>query len=150
MIFISIYPFASKKLLLLVVAFLCLSSAFCFADSLFLMRHYASGPHRVRIHPGSTAADLDQSNRLASTFLCSDCVDFGKHDDGILSAQTPPTLASTTPAAKSAAVFLPTEIGPSAPGFRLEEMANPEFGMLLSDPWTGRRMVSKFIYLASK
>lgn len=37
MIMISLRPFAFKKLFVLVIAILCLSSAACFADSLFMM-----------------------------------------------------------------------------------------------------------------
>ena len=51
MILISIHPFAFKKLFLLVVAFLCVSSALCFADSLFMTRHYASDQHRTTFGP---------------------------------------------------------------------------------------------------
>ena len=39
MVLISIQPFAFKKIFLLVVALLCLSSAICFADSLFMSLH---------------------------------------------------------------------------------------------------------------
>ncbi|MDQ6807889.1 MAG: hypothetical protein M3Z64_00450 [Verrucomicrobiota bacterium] len=39
MILVSIQPFAFKKIVLLVVAILCLSSAACFADSLFMTVH---------------------------------------------------------------------------------------------------------------
>jgi hypothetical protein len=40
MLLISIHPFASRKMFLLAIALLGLSSAFCFADSLFMARHY--------------------------------------------------------------------------------------------------------------
>ena len=39
MVLIGIQPFAFKKILILVVALLCLSSAICFADSLFMSLH---------------------------------------------------------------------------------------------------------------
>jgi hypothetical protein len=51
MILISIHPFAFKKLFLLVVAFLCVSSAVCFSDSLFMTRHYASDQQRTIFGP---------------------------------------------------------------------------------------------------
>jgi hypothetical protein len=39
MVLISIQPFAFKKIFLLVAVLLCLSSAICFADSLFMSLH---------------------------------------------------------------------------------------------------------------
>lgn len=39
MVLISIQPFALRKLFLLVATLLCLSSAICFADSLFMSLH---------------------------------------------------------------------------------------------------------------
>jgi hypothetical protein len=39
MVLISIQPFAFRKIFLLVAALLCLSSALCFADSLFMSLH---------------------------------------------------------------------------------------------------------------
>jgi hypothetical protein len=39
MVLISIQPFAFKKIFLLAAALLCLSSAICFADSLFMSLH---------------------------------------------------------------------------------------------------------------
>ena len=39
MVLISIQPFAMKKIFLLVAALLCLSSAICFADPLFMSLH---------------------------------------------------------------------------------------------------------------
>ncbi|MEY2518931.1 MAG: hypothetical protein QOF24_690 [Verrucomicrobiota bacterium] len=51
MILISIHPFAFKRLFLLGVAFLCVSSAVCFADSLFMTRHYASDQQRTTSGP---------------------------------------------------------------------------------------------------
>jgi hypothetical protein len=39
MVLIGIQPFASKKIFLLVAALLCLTSAICFADSLFMSLH---------------------------------------------------------------------------------------------------------------
>lgn len=49
MVLISIQPFASRKILLLVATLLCLSSAICFADSLFMSLHRAPlGPDLTR------------------------------------------------------------------------------------------------------
>lgn len=39
MVLISIHPFASKRIFLVVGALLCLSSAFCFADPLLMSLH---------------------------------------------------------------------------------------------------------------
>lgn len=61
MILISIHPFAFRKLFLLVVAFLCLSSAACFADSLFMARQYA--PDQPRSTPVSSRR-VEVSNRV--------------------------------------------------------------------------------------
>jgi hypothetical protein len=63
MILISIYPFAFKKLFLLVLAFLCVSSAFCLADSLFMARQYASQQHRATFSP-FRPSDMSDSARL--------------------------------------------------------------------------------------
>jgi hypothetical protein len=46
MVLISIHPFAFRKVLLAVLL-LGLSSAFCFADSLFMTRHFAPSHHRA-------------------------------------------------------------------------------------------------------
>jgi hypothetical protein len=47
MVLISIHPFAFRKILVLIVALLGLSSAVCFADSIFMSLHPASHNHRV-------------------------------------------------------------------------------------------------------
>jgi hypothetical protein len=47
MALISIRPFAFRKILVLIVALLGLSSAVCFADSIFMSLHPASHNHRV-------------------------------------------------------------------------------------------------------
>jgi hypothetical protein len=47
MVLISIHPFAFRKIFVLIVALLGLSSAVCFADSLFMSLHSASHNHRV-------------------------------------------------------------------------------------------------------
>jgi hypothetical protein len=52
MVLIGIQPFAFKKILILVVALLCLSSAICFADSLFMSLHATpNGRQLNRIKP---------------------------------------------------------------------------------------------------
>ena len=48
MVLISMQPFAARKILLLAAALLCLSSAFCLADSLFMTRRYAPLGHGNR------------------------------------------------------------------------------------------------------
>ncbi|MEN3369438.1 MAG: hypothetical protein V7609_1581 [Verrucomicrobiota bacterium] len=65
MILISIHPFAFKKLFLLIVAFLCASSAFCFADSLFMTRHYARDQRRTTFDP-FRPVDISGSQRVVS------------------------------------------------------------------------------------
>jgi hypothetical protein len=47
MVLIGIQPFAFKKVLLLVVALLCLSSVACFADSLFMSLHSTPSSRRL-------------------------------------------------------------------------------------------------------
>lgn len=65
MILISIHPFAFKKLFLLVVAFLCVSSALCFADSLFMARQFAPDQHRSTLIP-SRIGEIGASARVVS------------------------------------------------------------------------------------
>jgi hypothetical protein len=48
MVFVSIQPFAFRKIFVLVAALLCLSSALCFGDSLFMSLH--SMPHDARLN----------------------------------------------------------------------------------------------------
>jgi hypothetical protein len=48
MVLISIHPFAVRKIFLLAVALLGLSSAFCFADPVFMARQYAPSQPQVR------------------------------------------------------------------------------------------------------
>jgi hypothetical protein len=47
MVFVSIHPFASKKIVLLVAALLCLSSALCLADPLFMSVSFNSHRHQI-------------------------------------------------------------------------------------------------------
>jgi hypothetical protein len=49
MVLISIHPFAVRKIFLLAVALLGLSSAFCFADPVFMTRQYLPSYGEVRI-----------------------------------------------------------------------------------------------------
>lgn len=51
MVLISIHPFAVRKIVLLAVALLGVSSALCFADSLFMARRYAPSQDRGRFAP---------------------------------------------------------------------------------------------------
>lgn len=69
MVLISIQPFASRKILLLVATLLCLSSAFCFADSLFMSLHRM--PH---------GPDLTRSQRAPS---CHPDVSLTSQDGGL-------------------------------------------------------------------
>lgn len=59
------HPFAFKKLFLLVVAFLCVSSALCFGDPLFMTRQYAPDQHR-NTRVSSHVAEISASARLVS------------------------------------------------------------------------------------
>jgi hypothetical protein len=54
MVLISMHPFALRKLLLVVVGFLCFS-AFCFADPVLMVRRYTVKPERVDSPKTSTA-----------------------------------------------------------------------------------------------
>jgi hypothetical protein len=47
MVLIGIQPFAFKKILILVAALFCLSSAICFADSLFMSLHSTPSIRRL-------------------------------------------------------------------------------------------------------
>jgi len=63
MILVSINPFAFKKLFLLVVALLGLSSAICFADPLFMSTHFAfrdRQSHRFSPNIPSAAGKTEQ------------------------------------------------------------------------------------------
>lgn len=51
MVLISLHPFAFRKIFFLALALLGFSSAFCFADSLFMTRHYASSRNENRCRP---------------------------------------------------------------------------------------------------
>jgi hypothetical protein len=76
MILISIHPFASRKLFFLIVAFLFASSAFCFADSLFMTRHYAREQHRTTFGP-FRAVDISGSVGVESVAANSGAEDRG-------------------------------------------------------------------------
>jgi hypothetical protein len=59
MVLISIDPFASRKLLLAIVAFLCFS-AFCFADPVLMVHRYTARPEQMaatKTAPRLTLAD---------------------------------------------------------------------------------------------
>lgn len=63
MVLISIHPFAVRKILLLAVALLGLSSAFCFADPLFMTRQYK--PYRDQTPPRPVIASLTNLEELS-------------------------------------------------------------------------------------
>jgi hypothetical protein len=69
MVLISIQPFACRKILLLVATLLCLSSAICFADSLFMS-----------LHPTPHGPDLTRSQRAPS---CQTDVSLASQNDGL-------------------------------------------------------------------
>lgn len=64
MVLVSIHPFAVRKIFLLAIAVLGLSSALCFADPLFMTRQYsAAGGHARQSRPIITPqATLDRSS----------------------------------------------------------------------------------------
>lgn len=72
MVLISIHPFALRKIFLLAVALLGFSSAFCFADPLFMTRQY--GDFRDQALPAQpVAAPKTNSDELSlSWFLFED------------------------------------------------------------------------------
>ena len=63
MVLISIHPFAVRKIFLLAVALLGLSSVVCFADPLFMTRQYAPSRNQSRSAQTATApqANLEPS-----------------------------------------------------------------------------------------
>jgi len=69
MVLISIQPFACRKILLLVATLLCLSSAICFADSLFMS-----------LHPTQHGPDLTGSQRAPS---CQPHVSLASQNGGL-------------------------------------------------------------------
>lgn len=73
MVLVSIHPFALRKIFLLVIAVLGVSSALCFADPLFMTRHYAAVSQQPRqARPVITPqATLDQSSVIWRAFANS-------------------------------------------------------------------------------
>ena len=62
MVLVSIHPFAVRKILLLVIGVLGLSSALCFADPLFMARQYAAVGNQTRqVGPVTPQATFDRS-----------------------------------------------------------------------------------------
>ena len=68
MVLISIHPFALRKLLFVVVAFLCLS-AFCFADPVLMVRRYSTHPPRLGWVVSAPAWQEPQAAWLAKSEL---------------------------------------------------------------------------------
>ncbi len=60
MVLISIHPFAVRKIFLLAVALIGLSSAFCFADPVFMTRQYAPSNDQGRRAHSVKAVVADQ------------------------------------------------------------------------------------------
>ena len=72
MVLISIHPFAVRKIFLLAVALLGLSSAFCFADPLFMTRQYKPHCDQTRPQPVmAPLANLDELSPLWRSFESS-------------------------------------------------------------------------------
>lgn len=61
MVLISIHPFAVRKIFLLAVALLGLSSAVCFADPLFMTRQYAPSPDQKGSAQTASAPNLNRT-----------------------------------------------------------------------------------------
>jgi hypothetical protein len=59
MVLISIHPFAVRKIFLLAIAVLGLSTAFCFADPVFMTSQYAPSHQQVRSAPSAKALVAD-------------------------------------------------------------------------------------------
>jgi hypothetical protein len=75
MILVSINPFALKKMFLLVVALLGLSSAICFGDPLFMSRRFAlrdHQPHRSSPTVLSAPGQIEQPSFASATAILSD------------------------------------------------------------------------------
>jgi len=59
MVLIGIRPFGSKKVLILILALICLSSAICFGDSIFMSIHSKSqGRHLNRNKPTNSVTEF--------------------------------------------------------------------------------------------
>jgi hypothetical protein len=72
MVLISLHPFAVRKILLLAVALLGLSSACCFADPLFMTRQYEPYRNQTRTRPVmAPLANLDKLSPLWRSFESS-------------------------------------------------------------------------------
>jgi hypothetical protein len=61
MVLISIHPFAGRKFFRLVVAVLGLSTAFCFADPVFMARQYTASADPVRSAQSTRVLGTDQA-----------------------------------------------------------------------------------------
>ena len=60
MVLISIHPFAFRKILLAIIAFLCFS-ALCFADPVLMVRRYS--PHSERLDPARVTVSSSQDRQ---------------------------------------------------------------------------------------
>jgi hypothetical protein len=78
MVLISIQPFAFKKIVLLVAALLCLSSAICFADSLFMSLHSPPYGH----HFSGVNAVQERSSQPGAFVNCPSVDGAFAHDSG--------------------------------------------------------------------
>ena len=64
MLLISIHPFALRKICLLALALLGLSSAICLADPLFMTKQHASSDTKVRLARPQTALQTNRNGAL--------------------------------------------------------------------------------------
>lgn len=72
MVLISIHPFALRKIFLLAVALLGFSSAFCFADPLFMTRQYGHSHDQARSAQPAAVPKTNSDELSLSWFLFED------------------------------------------------------------------------------
>lgn len=93
MVLISIHPFAVRKILLLAVALLGLSSAFCFADPVFMTRQYEPSRDQTPTRPlMAPLANLDEISPLWRSFESS-----AERSDGLRTVVFFAPLGETSP-----------------------------------------------------
>jgi len=84
MLLISIQPFAFRKIFVLVAALLGLSSAACFADSLFMSLH------SITVNKPMARASQATLSATAPIFAAKDPLFRDRQDDGVITKDTAP------------------------------------------------------------
>jgi len=87
MLLISIHPFAFRKIFLLAAALLSLSSALCFADPLFMTRHYPRKGDQTRSASAPTGSARERVKLLSHSKSFGDPVAF--FEDGYPTVSLP-------------------------------------------------------------